>query len=73
MKTCKGCKYAEWRVDENGNLHPNGEGYCNYNYKFPPLPGGLNYLSLPVIMRGSAISRYEKFTRDCVYYESGTL
>lgn len=38
MKTCKGCKYADWRKTKAGKLHPTGDGKCAYEYKVPQLP-----------------------------------
>ena len=40
MKTCKGCKYAEWVRTANGRLHPSGDGKCTFKLPLSPLVPG---------------------------------
>lgn len=38
MKTCNGCKYAEWDRTKSGRLHPNKGGWCKFKIKMPTIP-----------------------------------
>lgn len=43
MKTCNGCKWAEWQKTASGKLHPSGEGRCTFVIKMPVLPMAFYY------------------------------
>jgi hypothetical protein len=72
MKTCNGCKYAEWLKTANGRLHPSGQGDCKYPYKVPALPSAFywagwisNDAPVPV---GGCINRREELKDHCPYW-----
>ena len=41
MKTCKGCRWAEWKRTASGSLHPSGEGMCGFKVNIPVLPASI--------------------------------
>jgi hypothetical protein len=57
MKNCTDCKYADWYRTANGNLHPSGDGKCNYPYKVPALPAAMWWLDTEPTPDGGAINR----------------
>lgn len=67
MKTCIGCKYADWKRSKNGALHPSGEGQCTYEVKIPQLPNAKSWSSKPYVSYGF-ISRKNSFDTDCLCY-----
>lgn len=67
MKTCMGCKYADWRKTVSGKLHPSGDGKCLYKYKLPPLPASRYWISEHV-PSGGFINRHEQLEDHYVYY-----
>jgi len=73
MKTCEGCKYAEWQKTESGRLHPSGKGRCGYKYKVPALPASMYWMGSKNGERpyGGCISRIKGLPRHCPYYEQG--
>ena len=44
MKSCIGCKYANWKRTAAGRLHPSGDGKCEYPYNVPPLPRSMYWM-----------------------------
>ncbi len=68
MKTCNGCKYAEWNKTAAGRLHPSGDGKCCYEYKVPPLPAALYWLGGEPRPSGWLINRREEHKDHCPYW-----
>lgn len=70
MRNCTDCKYAKWKKNAIGNLHPSGDGYCSYTYKIPPLPASMEWFgNTPPVILGGAINRRELLKEHCTYYE----
>jgi hypothetical protein len=71
MKTCLGCKFAEWDWTKTGRLHPSGDGECIIRVKTPQLPnafytfGTNNNLTL----LGGHINRRHEYKTHCPYYQ----
>jgi hypothetical protein len=53
MKTCKGCKWADWNKTVSGRLHPNGAGRCTFPVKAQVLP-----YSIADTYRGKEVIRW---------------
>ena len=70
MKTCIGCKYADWNKTKSGRLHPSGEGQCRHDYQLPPLPNSRYWLQSGLVALGGYIERGKVYITDCPYYES---
>ena len=68
MKTCNGCKYADWQRTAAGRLHPSGDGKCTYEYKVPRLPLAFYYIGGTPAPCGGHISRRRKFKEHCPYW-----
>lgn len=69
MKTCEGCKYAQWVRTKNGRLHPSGDGLCTYEYKIPALPASMHWVgSNAPRPSGGHISRRELLKDHCPYW-----
>jgi len=70
MKSCNGCKFANWYKTASGRMHPSGDGRCTYEVKIPPLPAS-KYWSWnrkgPDI-NGGHINRREELLDHCVCY-----
>ena len=71
MKTCMGCKHAQWKKTSNGRLHPSGDGQCLFEYKIPPLPASRYIVGGMPIVSGGSIERKGAYKDHCPYY-SGT-
>jgi hypothetical protein len=71
MKTCKGCKYANWQKTIVRRLHPSGDGRCMYPYELPPLPAAYYWLNGPPGPYGGSINRRIKLKNHCPYWVSG--
>jgi hypothetical protein len=69
MKTCVGCKYADWVTTASGRLHPSGYGRCTYVWKAPALPQAFWFLTEPRLSAGY-ISRREDLADHCVYWSA---
>lgn len=67
MKSCIGCKFANWDKTKAGKLHPSGDGRCTYKYVPRPIPACMYWLSSPK-PDGGRISRREEMKDHCVYY-----
>jgi hypothetical protein len=67
MKNCTDCKHAEWKRNAAGNLHPSGDGKCALQYKVPPLPACMYWLTQPVPY-ARTINRKAALDEHCVYY-----
>ena len=67
MKSCVGCKYAEWDKTASGRLHPSGGGRCTYPFKIPPLPQSMYFISTPMACGGN-INRKSELPDHCAYY-----
>lgn len=71
MKTCNGCKYAEWKLTGIGHLHPSGDGKCTYEWKLPPLPQSMSwtgFLGTSPKPYGGQISRKRDLPDHCAYF-----
>ena len=66
MKSCKGCKYADWERTKAGRLHPTGGGTCIFYVKMPALPNSMYWLlGAGPSFYGGSINRYQEFKTDC--------
>ena len=65
MKTCNGCKYAEWKRTDSGRLHPSGDGKCTYEWKLPPLPQSMYFAGFTPRILGGTISRKHNLLGHC--------
>ena len=66
MKSCIGCKHADWKRTAKGGLHPSGEGRCKYPYEVPPIPAAMYWMSLrPPTPYGGYIDRHEEKDEVC--------
>ena len=70
MKTCNGCKYAEWHKTKGGRLHPSGDGRCTFPWKMPPLPACKYFIGGVMAPVGGSINRKEEFKDHCTYYQA---
>ena len=68
MKSCKGCKYADWRRTSSGRLHPSGDGECRYPYKVPALPASMYWMGPTPSPCGGFINRRLELKEHCRYY-----
>jgi hypothetical protein len=74
MKTCKGCKWAEWKKTANGRLHPSGDGLCAFPVKAPVLPScisgsyGLRDIRRDMESAHRGISRNRELRDHCPCY-----
>ncbi len=74
MKTCIGCKYAEWARTKSGRLSPAGYGECKYKWKMPKLPASMYWIGQrEPSPSGGYISRKTGLKEDCVYYTGGNV
>ena len=71
MKTCVGCKYADWKKTAAGRMHPSGEGRCTYEWKMPPLPGSMDWIFGQPAPVSLSISRRRALPDHCPYYVRG--
>lgn len=64
MKTCVGCKYADWQKTAGGRLHPGGNGKCTFKIPVPVLPAAFYWIggSGPT---GGIIRRKDVHTEHC--------
>lgn len=69
MKSCKGCKHAEWHRTAAGKLHPSGTGMCKYPWKMPVLPASMYWIRDSFIPYGGVINRRKELHAHCAYYE----
>jgi len=71
MKTCEGCKYAEWKKTEDGRLHPSGKGVCGYKYETAAIPASMFWPHSETAPSpyGGYISCREDLPRHCPCYE----
>lgn len=75
MKTCMGCKFAQWDRTAAGKLHPSGQGRCGYKYKLPPLPGAFywaTYSGGEPRPHGGFINRRKDLDDHCTHYQRAT-
>jgi hypothetical protein len=71
MKTCLGCKHANWKRTTAGKLHPSGIGRCEYEVKIPVLPLSMTWI-LNQVPLGGNIERHKNFLDHCPCYERAT-
>lgn len=73
MKTCDGCKHAEWKYTTTGRLHPGGDGRCTWKYKAPALPQSMFWTGRPNPPEpsGGYINRRHPLPDHCVYFTRG--
>lgn len=62
---CIDCKYAEWKMTENGTLHPSGDGMCKYECSLdfdnlPELPVSMWWDMSVIKPSGGKINRLDK-------------
>lgn len=69
MKSCVGCKHADWAKTSNGRLHPDGSGRCKYEVKPIVLPACMYFLGGYPKPCGGYINRKEEFKEHCKTYE----
>ena len=70
MKNCLHCKYANWKRNAAGNLHPSGDGACDFPYKVPPLPASMYWIGFTNLSpSGGYINRKKELKQDCIYYQ----
>ncbi len=72
MKTCNGCKYAEWKRTANGRLHPSGDGRCTFTIVIPKLPNAFRwgtYSGQAYKPCGGFIGRRDVYGDDCPMYD----
>lgn len=68
MKTCVGCKYADWKKTAAGRLHPSGEGKCRYVIEPVALPAAYRWLYGNPEPTGGYISRKREFKDHCAMW-----
>lgn len=71
MKSCNGCKFANWYRTAAGKLHPNGDGTCGYDYRVPQLPTSMYWLGNAPTPSGGAINRRKELSDHCPYWSRG--
>jgi hypothetical protein len=69
VKTCNGCKYADWKKTAAGRLHPSGNGRCKFQYTIPALPASMYFIGADPSPCGGFINRKETFKDHCAYYQ----
>jgi len=67
LKTCNGCKFADWKKTDGGKLHPSGDGRCTYEYKVPELPACMYWINEQKPC-GGRINRRVELKDHCAYY-----
>jgi hypothetical protein len=67
MKKCADCKHALWKRNAAGNLHPSGDGMCQYPWGMPELPVAFYWISRPA-PSGGPIHRKRDNVEHCVYW-----
>jgi hypothetical protein len=67
MKNCTDCKHAQWKRTKAGSLHPSGDGKCTYQYKVPPLPASMYWITSPSPC-GGYINRRKDLTEHCAFW-----
>jgi hypothetical protein len=67
MKNRTHCKHAKWKRNVAGNLHPSGQGKCEYPWKVPELPGAFYWINSP-IPSGGFINRKHDNSNHCPYW-----
>jgi hypothetical protein len=70
MKTCLGCKFAEWDWTKTGRLHPSGDGECIIKIRMPQLPNAFYTLQPKEELNilGGSINRKTVYEQHCPYY-----
>jgi len=68
MKTCTGCKYADWRKTSNGRLHPSGIGRCAFLWTAPRLPAAFYFINGIPKPSGGMIDRKRELAEHCPYW-----
>ena len=70
MRSCIGCRYAEWYRDKAGRLHRSGGGRCTYEVKLPTLPNARYWhgFSTPDLY-GGGIERKKEWKDHCPCYQ----
>jgi hypothetical protein len=70
MKSCEGCKYAEWKRTRTGALHPDKSGRCTFKVSIPILPACRSWMwgVTPSFTTDGYISRGSEFNDHCPCY-----
>ena len=72
MKTCVGCKYAQWKTTVSGRLHPSGDGKCEYPYKVPELPASMYWSVYYPSPYGGDINRHKEVKDRVIEFSCDT-
>lgn len=64
MNNYIGCKHANWNRTAKGNLHPSGDGRCEFPYEPSPLPASMYWIGFS-IRGGGYINRRGERTKSC--------
>ena len=67
MKTCKGCKHADWDKTVAGKLHPSGDGLCTKVVRIPVLSQAYNWV-YDTVYTGGEINRRVQLKDHCAYF-----
>lgn len=70
MKSCKHCKWANWKKTAAGKLHPSGAGQCEFVIRIPVLPKAFRWgftTDKPNIS-GGFIDRHREWPEHCQTY-----
>lgn len=70
MKSCVGCRYADWKRTASGRLHPSGDGTCTFEVAIPKLPVAKRWSTwhTPLVC-GGYINRREELHDHCPCYQ----
>ena len=69
MKTCTGCRYAEWQKTKGGKLHQSGDGHCRYEWVSPPIPASMYWIGTAPTPSGGFINRRGELKTHCPHYQ----
>lgn len=74
MKSCKDCRFAQWKRTTNGRLHPSGMGNCAFPWRMPAIPASMYWVPYtPPLLAGGLINRKENLKEHCAYYTRQTV
>jgi hypothetical protein len=71
VKSCKHCKWAEWRKTAAGRKHPSGEGRCTYVVRIPVIPKAFRWgykINDKPDLNGGYIDRKSEWDEHCPVY-----
>ena len=70
MKTCNGCKHADWDKTVTWKLYLSGEGACTAVVRVPALPQAYHWVHA-LAVKGGHIDRNTPLKEHCVYFSQG--